>query len=149
MVYGIPATERIQLNEETIWAGQPNGNANAKALKAIPVIQDLIWKGEYKKAQDLATSDVMSATNWGMPYQAFGNVYISMPGMGNYTNYYRELSLDSARAITRWTADGVTYRREVITSLADNVVTVRFTADQRGCITFNAYFTTPHRRFRP
>lgn len=144
MVYGIPATERIQLNEETIWAGQPNGNANAKALKAIPVIQDLIWKGEYKKAQDLATSDVMSATNWGMPYQAFGNVYISMPGMGNYTNYYRELSLDSARAITRWTADGVTYRREVITSLADNVVTVRFTADQRGCITFNAYFTTPH-----
>ena len=77
MVYGIPATERIQLNEETIWAGQPNGNANAKALKAIPVIQDLIWKGEYKKAQDLATSDVMSATNWGMPYQAFGNVYIS------------------------------------------------------------------------
>lgn len=39
MVYGIPATERIQLNEETIWTGQPNANANPEALKAIPVIQ--------------------------------------------------------------------------------------------------------------
>ena len=27
MVYGIPGTEQIQLNEETIWAGRPNNNA--------------------------------------------------------------------------------------------------------------------------
>ena len=28
MVYGTPGTEQIQLNEETIWAGRPNNNAN-------------------------------------------------------------------------------------------------------------------------
>ena len=49
MVYGIPATERLQLNEETIWAGQPNKNANPHAKAALPVVQNLIWQGEYRK----------------------------------------------------------------------------------------------------
>src|SRR5574344_2756079 len=110
MVYGIPSLERVQLNEETIWTGQPNSNPNAKALKAIPQIQNFIWNGQYDEAESLINTDVMSATNWGMAYQTFGNVFISMPQVLNYTNYYRELSLDSARNITRFTADGVTYQ---------------------------------------
>lgn len=28
MVFGGPSAERLQLNEETVWAGQPNSNAN-------------------------------------------------------------------------------------------------------------------------
>ena len=144
MVYGIPATERLQLNEETIWAGQPNNNANPNAKKALPIVQNLIWQGEYRKAQDMCTEKIMSNTNFGMPYEPFGDVYISQPGMDDYSNYYRELSLDSARAITRWTADGVVYQREMITSFADNVVMVRFTANKPHSITFNANFTSPH-----
>ena len=31
MVFGTPAVERIQLNEETIWAGQPNQVLNPAA----------------------------------------------------------------------------------------------------------------------
>lgn len=97
MVYGIPATERLQLNEETIWAGQPNTNANPHAKAALPVVQNLIWQGEYRKAQDMCTEKIMSNTNFGMPYEPFGDVYISAPGMDDYSRYYRELSLDSAR----------------------------------------------------
>jgi len=144
MVYGIPATERLQLNEETIWAGQPNNNANPNAKKALPIVQNLIWQGEYRKAQDMCTEKIMSNTNFGMPYEPFGDVYIAQPGMDDYSHYYRELSLDSARAITRWTADGVAYQREMITSFADNVVMVRFTASKPHSITFNANFTSPH-----
>lgn len=144
MVYGIPATERLQLNEETIWAGQPNKNANSHAKAALPVVQNLIWQGEYRKAQDMCTEKIMSNTNFGMPYQTFGDVYISAPGMDGYSQYYRELSLDSARCLTRWTAHGVTYQREVITSFSDNVVMVRFTANKPHSITFNANFTSPH-----
>ncbi len=144
MVYGIPSAEHVQLNEETIWTGQPNKNANPEAREAIPVIQRLLFEGQYKKAQDMATQKVMSATNWGMAYQTFGDVYISMPQAEGYTQYRRELSLDSALAVTTYTVDGVQYRREVITSFADNVVTIRLTASQPGMITFNAHFATPH-----
>ncbi len=143
MVYGNPAVERLQLNEETIWAGHPNNNANPDALKAIPEIQNLIWKGEFLKAQNMASEKVMANTNSGMPYQTFGDAYISMPGISDYTDYYRELSLDSARTVTCWTSHGVRYIREAVASLADNVIMVRLTADHPGCITFNASFSSP------
>lgn len=52
MVYGTPATEQIQLNEETIWAGRPNNNANPNALEYIPKVRDLVFAGKYLEAPD-------------------------------------------------------------------------------------------------
>ena len=123
MVYGTPATEQIQLNEETIWAGRPNNNANPNALEYIPRIRDLVFAGKYLEAQTLATEKVMAKTNSGMPYQSFGDLRIAFPGHTRYTNYYRELSLDSARTLVRYEVDGVQYRRETITSFTDQVIT--------------------------
>lgn len=144
MVFGNPAIEHIQLNEETIWAGQPNNNANPDALENIPKVRQLVFEGKYQEAQTLATEKVMAKTNSGMPYQSFGDLHISFPGHARYSNYYRELSLDSARTVVRYDVDGVTYQRETLTSFADQVVMIRFTASQPGKITCNANFTTPH-----
>lgn len=144
MVYGTPGTEQIQLNEETIWAGRPNNNANPNALEFIPKVRELVFAGKYKEAQDLATEKVMAKTNSGMPYQSFGDLRIAFPGHTRYTNYYRELSLDSARSIVRYEVDGVKFQRETFTSFTDQVVMVRLTASRPGQITFNAQLTSPH-----
>ncbi len=144
MVFGNPATERIQLNEETIWAGQPNNNFNRQAKEWIPKVQQLIFDGKYQEAQDMANQHVMSQTNQGMPYQTFGDVYISQPAAVGYTDYRRELSLDSAVSVTSFTAHGVNYRREVMAPLSADVVTVRFTASKGGQVSFNTHFSTPH-----
>ena len=144
MVYGTPGTEQIQLNEETIWAGRPNNNANPDALEYIPKVRELVFAGKYLEAQTLATEKVMAKTNSGMPYQSFGDLRIAFPGHTRYSDYYRELSLDSARAIVRYEVDGVQYQRETITSFTDQVVMVRLTASRPGQITFNAQLTSPH-----
>ena len=144
MVYGTPGTEQIQLNEESIWAGRPNNNANPDALEYIPKVRELVFAGKYLEAQTLATEKVMAKTNSGMPYQSFGDLRIAFPGHTRYSNYYRELSLDSARAIVRYEVDGVQYQRETITSFTDQVVMVRLTANRPGQITFNAQLTSPH-----
>ena len=143
MIYGIPSSERLQLNEETIWAGRPNNNANPEALEYLPKVRQLVWEGKYKEAQDLATKHVQANTNSGMPYQPFGDLYISFPNVKDYDNYYRELSLDSARAITRYTSNGVTYKREYLSALKDNVIAIRLTADKKGMITCTAQMTSP------
>ena len=143
MIFGSPSAEHLQLNEETIWAGRPNNNANPEALEYLPKVRQLVWEGKYKEAQDLATAHVQAKTNSGMPYQPFGDLYINFPNTGKYTDYYRELSLDSARAITRYTSDGVTYQREYISSLADNVIAIHLTASRKGMITCNAQMTSP------
>lgn len=144
IVYGNPAQEQIQLNEETIWAGRPNNNANPEALEWIPKIRQLVFEGKYKEAQDMATAHVKSKTNQGMPFQPFGDLRISFPGHSRYTDYYRELSLDSAKTVVKYKVDGVTYTRETFSSFPDNVVITRITADKPGKVTFNAFMTSPH-----
>ena len=49
MIFGAPSAERLQLNEETIWAGRPNNNANPEAKEYLPKVRDLVWKGKYKE----------------------------------------------------------------------------------------------------
>jgi alpha-L-fucosidase 2 len=144
MVFGNPATEQIQLNEATIWAGSPNNNPNPEALTNIPKIRELVFAGKYFEAQTLATQKVMSPTNQGMPYQPFGDLRISFPGHSRYTDYYRDLNLDSATTSVRYKVDGVTYKREIFTSFTDQVVIIQLTASKKKKITFNAVFTSPH-----
>lgn len=144
MVYGNPGAEQIQLNEETIWAGQPNNNANPEAREWISKIRQLVFDGKYREAQDMATAHVKSKTNQGMPYQPFGDLRLNFPGHIRYENYQRELSLDSARVVVRYEVDGVNYTRETFSSFTDQVVITRITADKPGKVTFNATLTSPH-----
>ena len=148
MVFGTPAVEHIQLNEETIWAGQPNNVVNPHAKEALPEVRQLIFEGKYKEAQALADAKVMPRAvdkNMGMPYQPFGDLYIAMPGHANYQNYERWLDLDNARSVVRYTVDGVRYERETIAPLGGHhVIAVHLTASEKDKITFTANMTSPH-----
>jgi alpha-L-fucosidase 2 len=145
MVFGNPAKERLQLNEETVWAGQPNDNSNPDALEAIPEIRKLLFEGRYVEAQDLATEKVITKTNHGMSYQPVGDVNLVFAGHEKAENYYRELDISTAVATTRYTVDGVEYSRETFTSFPDQVVVVRLTASQNGKINFTAGFSSPQK----
>ena len=148
MVFGTPAVEHIQLNEETIWAGQPNQVVNPNAKAALPEVRRLIFEGKYKEAQELANQKVMPnavGKNMGMPYQPFGDLYIAMPGHADYKDYERWLDLDNALSIVRYTVDGVQYERETIAPLGGHhVIAIHLTASEKGKITFTANMTTPH-----
>ena len=144
MVFGRPQMERVQLNEETIWAGQPNTNANKHSQKWLAPVRELVFAGRFAEAQQMAEEHLMSGSNSGMPYQTFGDLTISTPGHETYTGYERWLSLDSAVAVTTYTVDGVRYRREAYTSFTDSVLRIRFTASRKGSISFNAQLSSPH-----
>ena len=144
MVYGNPVEERMQLNEETLWAGQPNNNANPEAREWIPRIRELVFAGRYLEAQNLCTQHVKSATNSGMPYQPFGELLFHFPGHARYTDYSRELSLDSARVTVSYRVDGIRYRRETFVSFPDQTVVTHIAADRPGAVTFSVSLASPH-----
>ena len=148
MVFGTPAVEHIQINEETIWAGQPNNVVTPNAKKALPKVRQLIFEGKYKEAQDLANAQVMPnavGQNMGMPFQPFGDLYIAMPGHADYQNYERWLDLDHAKSVVRYSVDGVQYERETIAPLGGHeVIAIHLTASEKGKITFTANMTSPH-----
>lgn len=148
MVFGTPAVEHIQINEETIWAGQPNNVLNPNAKEALPEVRRLIFEGKYKEAQVLANAKVMpnaAGKNMGMPFQPFGDLYIAMPGHADYRNYERWLDLDDAKSIVKYEVDGVKYKRETIAPLGGHeVIAIHLTASEKGKITFTANMTSPH-----
>ena len=57
MVFGGVAQERIQLNEDTLWAGGPYDPANPDALEALPKVRELIFAGRYREAQQSDRSE--------------------------------------------------------------------------------------------
>lgn len=143
MVFGDPAVERLQLNEETIWAGSPNSNAHTKSIEALPKVRQLIFDGKFDEAQDLATKDIMSQTNDGMPYQTFGSVYISFNGHQKYTDYYRDLDISNATAKVKYKVNGVEFTREILTAFSDQVIVVKLSANKPGQITCNVFMNSP------
>ncbi len=143
MVYGNPASDEIQLNEETVSAGAPYQNYNPEAKYALDEIRSLIFSGRYAEAQELADEKILSQNGYGMPYQTVGSLHLDFAGHEHYRDFRRELDLDRAIATTTYTVDGVEYKREAFTSFADNLVIIRLTASQPKHLTFDASFTCP------
>src|SRR3954467_3114781 len=50
MVYGGVETERLQLNEDTLWSGGPVDGNNPHAKEVLPVVRRLIAAGDYLAA---------------------------------------------------------------------------------------------------
>src|SRR5688572_2645006 len=143
MVYGDPWKEKLQLNESTVWAGQPNRNDNPDAKAALPEVRKLIFEGKYKEAQDLVNKKFISKTSQGMPYQTVGNLNLVFSGHETYSDYYRELDIEKAVITTRYTHKGVKYESKVFSSFPDQVIIARLTADKPGSINFSATMDRP------
>jgi alpha-L-fucosidase 2 len=145
MVYGGTGDERLQLNEDTLFAGGPYDPNNPEALEALPQARRLIFEGKYKQANDLIGEKMMARPINQMPYQTVGDLRLRFPDYGPVSGYRRELDLDTAIAGVAYTASGVRFTREVFSSPVDQVLVVSLTADRPGQITFDVTMTTPQR----
>ncbi len=138
MVFGETAVERIQLNEETFWAGGPYDPTNPGGAEALPEIQRLLFEGDVEKAHDLFGRTMMGIPYEQMKYQSLGDLWLFFPGHEEVTDYRRELNIDEAIARVSYRVGGVGYMREVFSTAVDQVIVVRITADQPGALTFSA-----------
>ena len=145
MVFGGIASEKLQLNEDTLWAGGPYDPDNTNALAALPEVRRLIFDGKYAEAQKLAGEKMMGKPMRQMPYETLGDLFLAFPTNAAVGNYRRDLNLDTAVASVTYTSDGVKFTREIFSSPVDQVIVVRLTADKPGQISFTAGMTTPQK----
>ncbi|MBQ0044668.1 MAG: glycoside hydrolase family 95 protein [Bacteroidales bacterium] len=135
MVFGGVADERIQLNEETFWSGKPHDNNSKTALAYLPEVRALIAEGREEEAEKLLDREFIIGPH-GMKYLTLGSLRIHFDGIGEASDYVRDLDLNSAVSSVSFNADGVHYTRTAFTSLADDVVVVRFDADKKNSLNF-------------
>jgi len=148
MIFGTPSTEHLQLNEETVWAGEPGNNIPGGFREILSEVRSLIFEGKYKEAQDLVMSRIPrnapDTTNYGMPYQTVGDLWIDFPNQGEIKEYYRDLDIANAISSVCYEADGVKYKREYFATVVDQVIAIRLTANKKGKINFTLRASSPH-----
>ena len=136
MVFGGASRERLQLNEDTLWAGGPCDPNNPDALEHLAEIRALLFAERYAEAEAEANRWLMARPLKQMPYQPAGDLWLDMPGAGDATGYRRELDLNTAIASTRFTAHGVTFTREVFATAADGILVIHLAADRPAALSF-------------
>ncbi|WNH09132.1 glycoside hydrolase N-terminal domain-containing protein [Thalassobellus suaedae] len=147
MLFGGIEYDKIQLNEETVWAGQPGNNVPKDYYKEVEAIRTLLFSGKYKEAQEMANSVFPRAAeednNYGMPYQTVGNLNLNFSNHQNTTNYKRTLDIGNAVSTVTYTNNGVDYQREYFVSFPDQVMVVHLTASKPKSLSFNLSMDSP------
>ncbi len=133
MIFGGVDREHLQLNESTLYAGEPPADLRTITItKDLPYVEGLIRQHHY------AAADAYIAAHWlgrcQQPYEPLGDLYIDFAGHGPVADYQRWLDLAHAIAGVRYRQGGVTYTREVFASHPDQVIVIRLTADRPGAL---------------
>jgi alpha-L-fucosidase 2 len=149
MVFGGTAEEKLQMNEETIWAGEPGNNIPERDYyDSIRLIRSLLFEGRYREAQAVSNNtfprNAPKDGNYGMQYQPAGNLLVRFPGHEHAEQYSRELDIRDAVTRVSYRVNSVTYTRETIASLADNVIMLHISADRPKSISCEVLVNSPH-----
>jgi alpha-L-fucosidase 2 len=143
MVFGDPWHERLQINEDTFWAGGPYQPANPEALSHLEAVRQLIFAGRYAEAEALAEQHLMARPLKQMSYQPIGDLRIDFTHAGPISGYRRTLDLDTATATVSYHADATEFSREAFISPVDGVLVLRLSADRAGAVGCKISLTSP------
>ncbi len=144
MVFGGLEKERLQLNEDTLWSGQPHSYAVDGAAENLAEVRRLLFAGQEKEAARLAGRRLMGRPIFQQAYQPLGDLRLEFERHSAATGYRRELDLLDGVARTQYQLDGVTYTRECFVSAPDQVLVVRIASSQPGQLDFSAALSSPH-----
>lgn len=134
MVFGRVENERIQLNEESLWAGNQIDVNNPGAGEHLKEIQQLLLNGENKKANELSNQYLLQTPPRFRSYQTLGDLFIDFGEQGGIKNYRHELNLETGIATTAYEIRGAAYKREVFVSAPQNCIIIRLSCSRPNAI---------------
>jgi alpha-L-fucosidase 2 len=144
MVFGGTEKERIQINDDTLWFGEPHDYAHEGAVEHLDKIRKLLFEGNQGEAQKLAGEQFMSVPLRQMAYQPCCDLLITQPDHKGVVDYRRELDIGNAISTVTYEVGDITYTRTLLVSNPDDVIVVRIEADKPGKVSFSATLDTPH-----
>ncbi|HLP75087.1 MAG TPA: glycoside hydrolase family 95 protein [Bacteroidales bacterium] len=155
MVFGDVSSERIQLNEKSLWSGSPDDNDNPDAFASLGKIRELLFKGEYREATELTSkTQVCKGAGSGngnganVPYgcyQTLGDLRIIFNDSSSYSGYRRELDLERGVVTISYLQNGIKYKRELFASYPDRALVIHLSADKKNSLNFRAFLNRPER----
>ncbi len=143
MIFGDPNREHLQLNESTLYSGDPNFSYKSINIrKRYTEVTKLLNEGKYLEVQEIIREDWLGRAQ--ECYQPLGDLWLDFENNGPVTNYRRELDLEKAKVKVSYKANNISYTREYFASYPDHAIVIKITADKKGSINGRLTLTTPH-----
>ena len=126
MVFGAIVKERIALNHDCLWAGQPRATANPDAKKHLAAVRKLVLEQKDYVAADKECLRMQGPQN--RAYEPLGDLWIEHVESDQTSTYRRSLNLDTAIASTSFRTGDTSVTREAFVSAPDGIMVVHITA---------------------
>ena len=98
MVFGNLKTERIALNEDSLWSGYPKDLNKKDAVEYLEPLRQAIFDGDHKKAREIANRDFHG--HWSEAYLPFGDLIIEY-SKSSKKGYIRTLDISTGVSVTK------------------------------------------------
>jgi alpha-L-fucosidase 2 len=139
MVYGGTARERILLNEDTLWSGEPRETVRYDAERHLDPVRELIFSKQHAEAEAIIVQymegpDIES-------YMPLGDLELLFDDEGEISEYRRELDLEEGVVRLGYRQNGAVHTREIFVSAVDQVMAVRLNSE--GKTSFTAMLHSP------
>ncbi|MFZ1288786.1 MAG: glycoside hydrolase family 95 protein [Melioribacteraceae bacterium] len=139
-VFGGVNSEKIFLNDATLWSGEPvNANMNPDAYKFIPEIREALKNENYKLADSLNRK---VQGKFSESFAPLGTMLIDFVHDGIPQNYYRELDISNAISKTKYNINDTEFTREYFISCPDQIMVIKLTSNVKGALNFNIKFNS-------
>ena len=149
-MFGGIKSERIVLNEKTLWAGGPcknrpdyYGGNHRDRYQYVKQVQELLAAGENKKAEELLPM-LTGDGDFGTYLLLCDAVLDFKLPEGDISDYRRCLDLNKSLYSCEFTVGGVEFRREAFASYPARVIAFRFTASKQGELSFTLSLDKTH-----
>lgn len=134
MVFGGVDEERLQLNEESLWAGEPVEVYPDNFSENIKRVQQMVLEGDISGAKNLGIKTLTKRPTSYRSYEPLADIFIKTDHTDKFTNYRRQLNLVNGVASVNYSSGGINYRRESYISAVDDILVTRISADNKGSV---------------
>ena len=140
MIFGGERSERLALNEDTLWSGYPTDKNAPDAHRYFHQAVELVQKGEFEAAQQLIEQRMEGGFT--ESYMPLGDIWLEHELPGDTANYRRLLDMRSGLNICEFDVGNIHYTRTAFVSAPDQALVMRISASEPGAVTFSARFDT-------
>lgn len=142
MVYGGIVKEHLQLNENTLYSGEPGRNVKLDFTKSLAKIRQSIKAGDLKTVNEIIAREYLGRAQ--DCYQPFGDLELEFNHSDKVLGFKRELDISSAVCRTSYVVDKVSYEREVFASFPDKVIVLNINGNKKGSVSFKMALSGAH-----
>jgi len=141
MVFGGVGSERLQLNEDTLWSGAPRSWNNPEAKQHLEEVRKLVLESQDYPAADRVCRLMQGPYN--ESYQPLADLHLEWDSSGEIAGYRRELDLDTAIVRVSFRVGRFQSTREAFVSAPDQVIVLRWTTTDPAGFSMSAGIDSP------